>query len=170
MRIARSAAPTTKFPKSMFLMERFLTCATALMSAAVMSTSLGCAASSPAAPTPGTGPSAGEPPRARVTTLLAEPLPAPAPTEGRLLTVDYPPGGTTPPHRHDGAIFAYVAEGAVVTALDAGGEQRFDAGQGWFERPGQLHRVSRNASAIQPARIVVVFLTEPGKPVLRMDR
>ena len=113
----------------------------------------------------------GEPPaRARVTPLLTQPVPPGAGTEGRLLTVEYPPGGSTPAHHHDGAIFAYVAEGAVVTALDDGPEQRFEAGQAWYERPGQVHRVSRNASTTQPAKLVVFFLTQPGTPPLRMEK
>jgi quercetin dioxygenase-like cupin family protein len=111
-------------------------------------------------------PSAG----AKATVLLTRPLPADVGREGRLLTVEYPPGGSTPAHHHDGAIFAYVADGAVITALDDGPEQRFEAGQGWYERPGQVHRVSRNASATQPAKLVVFFLTQPGSPPLRMEK
>ena len=112
-----------------------------------------------------TGPAA----KANVTVLLTEPMPSPAPGEGRLLTVEYPPGASSPSHHHDGAIFAFVAEGAVVTALDDGPERRFEAGQGWYERPGQIHRVARNASATRPAKLAVVFLTNPGQPVLRLE-
>lgn len=108
--------------------------------------------------------------RSRVTTLLTQPLPADVGREGRVLTVELPPGAATPPHRHDGAIFAYVAEGAVVSALDDGPEERFAVGQAWYEWPGQVHRVSRNASATEPAKLVVFFLTEPGRPVLRPEK
>ena len=110
-------------------------------------------------------------PGAKVTGLLTEPLATtPAATEGRMLTVEYPPGASTPAHHHDGTIFAYVVEGAVVTALDDGPEKRFEAGQGWYERPGQVHRVSRNASDTKPAKLLVVFLTEKGKPALELER
>jgi len=123
----------------------------------------GCATQSPVT---------GEPPaaRAKVTALLTQALPPGAGTEARLLTVEYPPGGSTPAHHHDGAIFAYVAEGAVVTALDDGPERRFEAGQSWYERPGQVHRVSRNASTTRPAKLVVFFVTQPGSPPLRMEK
>ena len=110
------------------------------------------------------------PGKSKVTVLLTEPLGVPAATEGRMLTVEYPPGVSTPAHHHDGAIFAYVVEGAVITALDDGAERRYEAGEGWYERPGQVHRVSRNASSTQGAKLVVVFLTEAGKPVLQMER
>jgi quercetin dioxygenase-like cupin family protein len=115
-------------------------------------------------------PAANEPARTKATTLLTQALPAEVGTEGRVITVEFPPGASTPPHQHDGTIFACVVEGAVVSALDDGREQRFEAGQAWFERPGQVHRVSRNASDTAPAKIVVFFLTEPGKPVLQMRK
>ena len=110
------------------------------------------------------------PAKSKVTVLLTEPLGTPAATEGRMLTVEYPPGVSTPAHHHDGAIFAYVVEGAVITALDDGAERRYEAGQGWYERPGQVHRVSRNGSDTKPAKLVVVFLTEAGKPVLKLEK
>jgi quercetin dioxygenase-like cupin family protein len=126
----------------------------------------GCAASHPAS---SVGPS--KRPGSKVTVLLTEPLArTPAATEGRMLTVEYPPGASTPAHHHDGTIFAYVVEGAVITALDDGPEKRFEAGQGWYERPGQVHRVSRNASDTERAKLLVVFLTEKGKPALQMEK
>jgi quercetin dioxygenase-like cupin family protein len=110
------------------------------------------------------------PARTRAETLLTQALPERVGTEGRVIVVDVPPGASTPLHRHDGVIFAYVAEGAVVSALDDGREERFEAGRAWYERPGQVHRVSRNASATKAAKLVVFFLTDPGKPVLRMEQ
>jgi len=127
----------------------------------LLATTLGCAApQQPATTTPA---------RSSVTTLLTQPMPTPAPTECRMLTVEYPPGAATPAHHHDGAIFAYVVRGAVITALDDGPEHRYTAGQAWYEHPGQIHRVSRNASATEPAKLVVFFLTAPGRPVLQME-
>jgi quercetin dioxygenase-like cupin family protein len=87
-----------------------------------------------------------------------------------MLTVEYPPGVSTPAHHHDGAIFAYVVEGAVITALDDGPERRYEAGEGWYERPGQVHRVSRNASRTERAKLLVVFLTEAGKAALKLEQ
>jgi quercetin dioxygenase-like cupin family protein len=112
----------------------------------------------------------GEPRRTKAARVLTHEIPREAGTEGRVLTVEYPPGVSSPSHRHDGAIFAYVAEGAVITALDDGQETRFEAGQAWFERPGQVHRVARNASDSRPAKLVVFYVTEPGKPVLRPEK
>lgn len=104
--------------------------------------------------------------RTQVKTALTEALPAGSGSEVRVLTVNYPPGAASPPHRHPGAIYAYVAEGEVECALDDGQVVRYVAGQAWTEKPGQVHRVSRNASQTKWAKLVVFFVTEPGKPTV----
>jgi quercetin dioxygenase-like cupin family protein len=101
---------------------------------------------------------------AQVKTVLTEPLPPASGSEVRVLTVAYPPGAASPPHRHPGAIYAYVAEGEIECALDDGPVVRYAAGQAWMEKPGQVHRVSRNASQTKWAKLVVFFVTDPGKP------
>ena len=125
----------------------------------------GCAArNGPAAPA--THPSATVPTTSvRVSTLMTEMLPQPAPTEARLLRVDLPPLAASTPHRHPGAVFVYVAEGEVESALDDEPPATYRAGQTWYERPGRLHRVSRNPSPTRPATLLVFFLTDPGQPV-----
>ena len=53
---------------------------------------------------------------------------------------------------------------------DGNGEDFFavtlKAGQPFYEAPTDLHAVSRNASASAPARFLVVFVKDAGKPVL----
>ncbi|HEX8910982.1 MAG TPA: cupin domain-containing protein [Humisphaera sp.] len=103
-------------------------------------------------------------------TVLVQRLDDPVGREARVVTIEYPPGGSTAPHRHPGAILAYVLSGDVVVRLDGGEEVRYGPGQAWYERPGQLHAVSRNASATRPAELLVVVLTEPGEPQLHFER
>jgi len=115
-------------------------------------------------------PSVDRPMRTTVTTLMTQALPDKPGTEARVMTVEYPPGVTSPAHRHPGVIFAYVLEGAVECGLDDGPVVRYEKGQSWYERPGQLHRVAKNASQTEPAKLLVFFLTEPGKPVLEREK
>ena len=112
----------------------------------------------------------GETKRTVVSTLLTQALPEKVGREARMLTVEYPPGVESPSHRHPGAVFVYVIEGAVECALDDGPDVRYEKGQAWYEKPNQLHRVAKNASATEPAKLVVFFLTEPGKPVLEPQK
>lgn len=102
--------------------------------------------------------------------ILTQALPEKPGTEARMLTVEYPPGVVSPPHRHPGMVFVYVLEGAVECALDDGPVVRYEKGQAWYERPNQLHRVAKNGSQTEPAKLVVFFLTEPGKPVLEPQK
>jgi quercetin dioxygenase-like cupin family protein len=105
-----------------------------------------------------------------VTPLLTQTLPDGAGRQVRMMTVEYAPGQRSAPHRHPGAIYAYVLEGEVLCGLDDGPVVRYRAGECWSERPGQLHAVSANASDSRPAKLLVFFLTDEGKPVLEPAR
>jgi quercetin dioxygenase-like cupin family protein len=84
----------------------------------------------------------------------------------KVVNVVYPPGGASQPHRHPAEIFAYVESGAVVAQIEDGEEITYTAGQLYYEPPMVLHRVSRNASATEPAKVVAFVLIEDGKPVV----
>jgi len=82
-----------------------------------------------------------------------------------MLTVSYAPGQASPAHRHPGAVMAYVLEGAVVSKLNDEQENTYKAGEYWYEAPGTVHSVSRNASKARPAKLLVWSLVDEGKPV-----
>ncbi len=79
------------------------------------------------------------------------------------ITVSYGPGGTTPKHRHDVAVFAYVLEGEIESQLAGGELKTYRAGETWYEAPGTVHVVSRNASRTKPAKLLVFLVGEEGK-------
>ena len=83
-----------------------------------------------------------------------------------VITVSYAPGQASEPHSHPGSVFAYVLEGKVVSQLE--GEPApttYSQGQSWYEAPGSHHIVSRNASATEPAKIVVWAMSAEGEPI-----
>jgi quercetin dioxygenase-like cupin family protein len=91
--------------------------------------------------------------------------------EVTMITLDIPPGGGSLPHRHPGHhTFGYVLEGTYKIKLDNGPETSLTKGQTFYEAPGQLHAVSRNASDTEPAKVLVVMLAESGKPVTVPER
>jgi quercetin dioxygenase-like cupin family protein len=98
--------------------------------------------------------------------VLTKALPEYPGKEGLVLTVDYPPGGSSPLHHHDAHAFVYVIEGSVVMAVQGGKEVTLTAGQSWSESPGDIHTVSRNASNDKPAKFVVFMLKDAGKPAV----
>src|ERR1700684_2574553 len=85
-----------------------------------------------------------------------------------IITVDYPRGGTTPPHEHPGATYAYVLKGSVVSQLGDEPPHTYTEGQMWSETPHQRHMVSRNASATEPARLLVFMVAPHGQALTTM--
>lgn len=79
--------------------------------------------------------------------------------------VTYPPGGTTPAHTHPKSafIYAYVLSGEILSAVDDEEPHLYRPGESWHEAPGAHHRVSRNASKTEPARLLVIFVMDPGE-------
>jgi quercetin dioxygenase-like cupin family protein len=94
--------------------------------------------------------------------LSQRPLAGQTGTDVTILTVDYPPGGSTPPHEHPGTTYAYVLQGSVVSKVDDGPAQTFTRGQMWTEQPHDHHMVSRNASSTEPAKLLVLMIAPHG--------
>ena len=105
-------------------------------------------------------------PEAKVTQLMSKNLPDFPGKEGVMITVEYPPGGSDPIHRHNANVFVYVLEGSIVMQLRGGEETTLTPGQTFYEGPDDIHVVSRNASATEPAKFVVFFVKDIGAPVL----
>jgi quercetin dioxygenase-like cupin family protein len=78
------------------------------------------------------------------------------------LFVDYAPGGASTPHAHakSAFIFAYVLSGEVESQVNDGPKRVYRAGESWYETPGSIHRVSRNASTTAPAKLLAVFVVD----------
>ena len=94
-----------------------------------------------------------------VAPLAAHALPNLEGKSMRVVTVSYPPGGTTPGHRHGQAfVYAYVLSGHVRTQVEGEPEKIVGPGESWFEMPGAHHMVSANASKTEPAKFLVVFI------------
>ena len=106
---------------------------------------------------------------AKVTPLMAQPLSAAGSpdTEGMMLLVEYPPGGTTAEHRHNADVFVYVLQGSIVLQVKGGPEVTLGPGQTFHEGRDDIHAVSRNASKTEPAKFVVFLVKDKGAaPVL----
>jgi quercetin dioxygenase-like cupin family protein len=104
---------------------------------------------------------------AKVTELFSKDLTdLPNNKEGLMITVEYPPGGSDPIHRHNAHAFVYVLEGSVVMQVKGGKEVTLTPGQTFYEGPNDVHVIGRNASKTQPAKFVVFFVKNKGAPVL----
>lgn len=84
------------------------------------------------------------------------------------VVVDYAPGAASPAHRHAASafIYAYVVSGDIESQVNNGPKRVYHAGESFFEEPGAVHRVSRNASQTKPARLLAVFVADSNDKTL----
>jgi quercetin dioxygenase-like cupin family protein len=87
--------------------------------------------------------------------------------EALMITVEYPPGGGDPVHRHDAHAFVYVLEGSIIMQVKGGKRVTLTEGQTYYEGPDDLHTVGQNASSTKPAKFLVLLVKDIGvAPVL----
>lgn len=103
---------------------------------------------------------------AKVTSLMVKPLPDFPGKAVQILTVEYPPGGHDPVHRHNAHAFVYVLEGSIVMAVNGGQPVTLTAGQTFYEGPNDIHTIGRNASKTTPTKFLVFLLKDKDAPVL----
>ena len=77
------------------------------------------------------------------------------------LEVIFPPGASSPPHRHGTAnVIAQVIEGTCLSGMNDEDPATYKAGEHWYEAPGCYHRVSDNASETERAVLLVTFIIQ----------
>ncbi|MFF4755192.1 cupin domain-containing protein [Streptomyces sp. NPDC002514] len=105
-------------------------------------------------------------PSEKLTKLLEQPLPN---VKGKTFTstvVDFPPNARAVPHRHGQAfVYAYVLDGTVRSQLAGQPARTYHQGQNWVEEPGAHHLATVNTSRTEPARLLVVFISDTGAPI-----
>jgi quercetin dioxygenase-like cupin family protein len=101
-----------------------------------------------------------------VTPLMSKDLADMPGKEMLMISVDYPPGVVEHIHRHDAYAFLYVLEGSIVEGVRGGKEVTLTPGQTFYEGPGDVHTVGRNASTTKPAKFIVVLVKKKGVPAV----
>jgi len=101
-----------------------------------------------------------------VTELMSKNLMDVPGREVLMITVEYPPSGADPIHRHNAHAFVYVLEGSIVMQVKGGKEVTLTTGQTFYEGPDDVHIVGRNASSTKPAKFLVFLVKNKGAPVL----
>ncbi|NLD69764.1 MAG: cupin domain-containing protein [Limnobacter sp.] len=101
-----------------------------------------------------------------VSERLSKPLADIPGKEVLVLTVEYPPGGGDPIHRHDAHGFIYVLEGEIVMGVRGGKAVTLRRGDTFYEGPDDIHTVGRNASKTERARFLAVLVKNTGAGAL----
>ena len=101
-----------------------------------------------------------------VRSLLSQDLAGVPGREVSMITVDYPPGGSTPAHTHHAQALLYVLEGSIVMQVKGKAPVTLTPGETWYEGPDDVHVVSRNASTSASAKYLVFMVKDKGAPIL----
>ena len=102
-------------------------------------------------------PQSAKPSQSRI--VLSHSLP---PMDGReirvkVVDVTYAPGGANASHTHPCPVIGYVLQGALRMRVNDEPEVIYRTGDTFYERAGDIHRSSANASTTEPARFLAYF-------------
>jgi quercetin dioxygenase-like cupin family protein len=92
-------------------------------------------------------------------TLLQAPLGETSEPNVSVYILTLPPGAAIPMHSHSRALFAFVLSGDIENQIDPEGPMVFHPGGVFHERVKQVHRIFRNLSKTEPAKILVFHNT-----------
>jgi quercetin dioxygenase-like cupin family protein len=111
---------------------------------------------------------ADEPRPVAAQTVFSEALPNVPGKQLTVVRVAYQPGAKSPSHAHAGSVYAYVLSGRIRSEVSTLGPAKvYAAGEGFFESPGSVHRVSENASDTEPASLLAIFVADEGAQLTR---
>lgn len=105
-------------------------------------------------------------PSEKVTVLQDQMLKNAPGKKALMIEVDYEPGQSSIAHKHQGTAMAYVLSGEIISQVKGEKAIHYKAGEYWYEPAGSEHLVSKNASATQPAKLLVFMVLAPDEQVL----
>ncbi|MGF6401054.1 quercetin dioxygenase-like cupin family protein [Pseudomonas frederiksbergensis] len=105
-------------------------------------------------------------PSEKVTVLQDQMLKNAPDKKALMIEVDYQPGQSSIAHKHQGTAMAYVLSGEIISQVKGEKTITYKAGEYWYEPAGSEHLVSKNASATQPAKLLVFMVLAPEEKVL----
>jgi quercetin dioxygenase-like cupin family protein len=107
-------------------------------------------------------PASADEPARKITVVFDHVLPNVPGKSMKGVLVEYGPGGSSRAHTHPKSAFIYatVLEGAIRSQVNDGPATVYHAGESWSEQPGDHHKVSANASATEPAKLLAVFVVD----------
>ncbi len=83
--------------------------------------------------------------------------------EVQMEVVNFPPGSSSPAHRHPCPTFGYVLEGELESVFE-GKHHIYKQGDSFYENSNGLHAVTRNNDPAKTAKLLVFFIAEKNKP------
>jgi quercetin dioxygenase-like cupin family protein len=85
--------------------------------------------------------------------------------EVRVVIVTSLPGASSPVHRHNAQVFVYMLSGKMTMQVSGSSPVSLEPGQTFYEGPTDIHSMSKNASASEPAQYLVFMIMDKTAPV-----
>lgn len=101
---------------------------------------------------------------AAIKPLIQEPMEQTSNLEARMLILNVAPGGVSTAHKHPGPVIGYILEGTIENQVEPEAPKMYHAGEYFYEPPLHVHRVFRNLSTTEPAKVLVFQIGEKGSP------
>ena len=86
---------------------------------------------------------------------MKEPLGNTSEAKMSLFILTVSAGVTVPSHTHAGAVFAYVLQGDIENQVEPDAPKIYQPGDLFHESPMEVHRLLRNLSQTEPAKILI---------------
>jgi quercetin dioxygenase-like cupin family protein len=102
----------------------------------------------------------------KVTDLMTNDLVNVPRKEVTMITVDYPPGGADPVHRHNASAFRLCSGRIDRDADERRRKSHAPSGGHVLRSPEGIHLVGKNASDTKPAKFLVFLVKDKGAPIL----
>ena len=107
-------------------------------------------------------------PRAVGKDLMVKALPDFAGREAVVRANVYPPGASSPPHRHEAHVFLHLLEGELIVQLKGAQALTLHPGDTYYKAPEDVHVMSRNPSDSIPAKALIFMVKKIGAPATTM--
>ncbi len=104
------------------------------------------------------------PPAIAAKTLMQELLGDTADPKVSVISLPIRGGLTASAHTHQGPVFAYILQGDIENQVDPDPPKIYHAGDFFQEPATHVHRLLRNLSDTEPAKVIVFQVGDTGKP------
>jgi len=101
--------------------------------------------------------------RMKITTLIKQEMEGVAGKIVRVVELNLDPGASSPAHTHPGHLFVYIIEGEYELGINDDPPKLYKAGEVFYEPAGVVHRIGRNPSETERARLVSFMFLDKGK-------
>ncbi len=101
--------------------------------------------------------------------LIEEPLAAMPDSVASMLILNIPPHNPSSTrgftvHQHSGPVFAYILEGSIENQVEPDPPKTYAVGDVFYEPTMHIHRMLRNLSETEPAKILIFQFVPNGQP------